>query len=321
MKLKLTLLTLVVLVTTQLTIATVAGQTKSRARGNNKPAASESDPAATIAKRARARAEFQVTLTRFYQFRDVLKAKEGFLAAFQIDPTYPPPIYNLAVIAESEEDWANAAKWFAMYRSLDTSSPNSTRSESELTKIRSIEQLEQTPEGRLQFKVSTALNRAKVFLNSGLLSESLAAAKQAINLNSRSWEAHALCGLSYDKQGLFADAEAAFNKSLEFSPQDKKPKLEQLLQHATNGLKSRALAKEGADFLEAKEYDKASTSFTKAWSLLPENGDYGVAAALSLIMQGDRASEIAVLTLLESDENPEVVKRVKEIRLRLSNIK
>src|SRR5215510_4767211 len=54
-----------------------------------------------VSERTRARGTFQIALTRFLLDHDRTKGREGFLAALKQDPTYAPPRFNLAVLAEA----------------------------------------------------------------------------------------------------------------------------------------------------------------------------------------------------------------------------
>lgn len=187
-------------------------------------------------ERAAARLTYNDTLGRLFEdlgrahTADELRAarsaaRRGFLKAVTQDAAYPLPYYNLGVLAEADEDWGEAIRYFEQFTRLDGGSELSRKARRKLESLRRLRDADATPEGRRRRLYDEALAEANALANLGLLKEAVGAAGRAAQLDDTRWEAYALIGNALAVRGMFGDAAGFFRKAADRAPQDVKPGL------------------------------------------------------------------------------------------------
>lgn len=186
--------------------------------------------------RAAARLTYNETLGRLFEdlgrarTADEMRAaraaaRRGFLKAASQDASYPLPLYNLGVLAEADEDWDAAIRYFEQFRRLDTGSEFSLKAQRKIEYLGRVRDADATPEGRRRRLYEQALSEANTLANLGLVKEAVAVAGRAARLDDTRWEAYALIGNALSGRMLFADAAGFFRKAAERAPRDTKPGL------------------------------------------------------------------------------------------------
>jgi len=183
-----------------------------------------------ISSRTQARASFQEALARYLYDQDRGKARDGFLLSLRQDPTYALPRYNLAVLAEAEEDWDDAIEYFEEFLRLDQKSRYSAKARSEIDRLKLIREMDRTPEGKRRRRYEDAIAKSTVFLNADLLKDAVRAAALAAQIDDHRWEAYALTATALSKQNLYEDAELYLKQSIARAPEKVKPRLEEALE-------------------------------------------------------------------------------------------
>jgi len=186
--------------------------------------------------RGRARATYNDTLKRL--FDDLARARtaeemrgarsrgrNGFLMAVSQEPTYPRPYYNLGVLAEADEEWDAARRYFEQFRQLDGGSELSLKAQRKVEYLRTLRETDRTPDGRRRRQYEQALAQANALVNLGLLKEANTTAGRAAQLDGTRWEAYALIGNTLASQQLCADAVGFFQKAVVRAPNGVKPGL------------------------------------------------------------------------------------------------
>jgi tetratricopeptide (TPR) repeat protein len=270
------------------------------------------------AQRKKAREVFLLTSAQFLEDKDRSRAREGYLQAIRIDPTYPQPRYNLGVLAEADEDWTEAAKWFTEYLRLDNLSSYATKARAELGRVGRAQEQDSTPGGRRRRQYDEAVYRGRVLLRSGRPKEAVAEASAAAKIDDARWEAYALTADALSSQGLYVEAATFIQQAIERAPAAKRVGLQRVLDNYPKERQYRALGRAGAQALKARKYREAAADFISAWRLFPSRDEYGIAATVAYAIVGDKARAEALLTMLEQDPSPTTAQKVKEIRAKLS---
>ena len=190
--------------------------------------------------RVTARATYNDSLKRL--FEDLARAKtpdelraarsrgrKGFSRAVGQDPSYPLPYYNLAVLAEADEDWGTARTYFEQFRKLDGESELSMKAQRRLEYLTRMLETDGRAEGRRSRQYDQALEQVNALVNLGLLPEATATAELAARLDDTRWEAYALIGSALARHRRCADAIGLLQKAVKRAPNDVKPALSKTL--------------------------------------------------------------------------------------------
>lgn len=267
--------------------------------------------------RQKAQATFRQTLARFARDRNLTLARQGFLAAAQMDPSYPQPHFNLGVLAESEEKWDEAGKAYADCLRRQPEAELKSKTEQAIERLKKIGELARTPEGKARWRYEQVLLKAQALGQMGLVKEAVAQTAAAAKTDNSRWEAYALAGSLLSQQNLCNEATGFFQQALERAPAEKKTALEQALQKCRKEQMYRNLAQTAAAAAAVKDYAVAAHNFTQAWELFPERGEYGLAAATCLVMAGKNDAASIILTMLQEDRDPQTARKAREIMARI----
>jgi tetratricopeptide (TPR) repeat protein len=278
-------------------------------------------PRAKASNRSQATNVFEITLLRFSEDNDTLKARDGFMEALRLDPTYSLPRYNLGVLAESNENWDEAVRWFEEFLRLDPISEYALKAQTELAGVRLIRELDKTPAGHLKRLYDDEINRARVFLNTGFEAEALDTLTKAKALDDSRWEAYAILSSVQTQHRDFENAISSLQGSSQRAPADKKDRLQQALDICQREWHYDNLATEGVKALESKDYQRAALSFTKAWQLFPDRGEYALAAATALAAAGDFPRAKQILNLVQDFPDQLIADQARALLVRVTNMK
>jgi tetratricopeptide (TPR) repeat protein len=190
---------------------------------------SEAASGATDSLRKKAQSIFQQALARFFDDKDISRARAGFLESMRTDPSYPLPRFNLGVLAEADENWDEAIRWFQEFVQLDGASDYAKRAQKELARLRQLQTLEKSDQGRQRRLYDETIGRAKILLDARFLKEAIAEAASAAKIDDTRWEAYAVAGSALSERGAFDQAANFLQRAIDRAPQDKKGKLAQAL--------------------------------------------------------------------------------------------
>jgi Flp pilus assembly protein TadD len=163
-----------------------------------------------------------------------VRARRGFLKAVSLDPSYALPYYNLGVLAEADEDWDSAIKYFEQFRKLDGTSDLSAKARQKLPSLEQARMADSTPEGKRKRQYEQLIIQGKALANLGLLKEVMSVAAEAIKIDGARWEAYALAGALLTRQGLCAEARSLMTQASALAPGGVKHKLAALLRECVS---------------------------------------------------------------------------------------
>jgi hypothetical protein len=138
--------------------------------------------------------------------RDRTKARQGFLSATQVDHRYAPAWFDLAVLAEGDKEWVDAAADFRHYLSLQPTGPDADRAKAQLQLLPKYISGAVTPGGVRSMEYDASIQRARAFLAHGFYKESIAEAGHAQSLDPSRWEAYAVVSLCMARQNKKQEA-------------------------------------------------------------------------------------------------------------------
>jgi tetratricopeptide (TPR) repeat protein len=152
-------------------------------------------------------------------------AMQGFKRALDQDPSYCLPYYNLGVLAEAEDDWIAAIKYFEQFKKFSDKADLSLKTQKKLEYLRGLTTSDSSAAGRKKVAYDEALRKVNALINLGLLKEAISVAARAAEVDSTRWESYALIGAALVDRRLFRDALSFLQQASIRAPADVRSKL------------------------------------------------------------------------------------------------
>lgn len=260
-----------------------------------------------------------LTLRRFAKDHDVSTAREGLLKAASADPKYALPCYYLGLLAESDENWADAIKWLEQFVSLEN--PNSQKclqAKSDLDSVRKFQEMDATPEGKKRRQYDIRMQRGQACAGAGMLKLAISEAAKAAEIDSSRWESYALAASILSSQKGYAQAAEFLKKALDRAPDAKKGTLQAALDGCAKEQQYADLMKSGAGATATGDNAKAAEDLNKALALFPDRASAKLALATMWVLGGEYEKANEILISLRGSSDPAVAKQAKEIIDRLA---
>lgn len=184
--------------------------------------------AATVAAPARAEAEAQCKFAalRFERSADVAKARADYEEAIRLDPSCPLPHWQLAQLAQREEQWTEAVGHLQRFVALDRTSEQSIAARLRLDELEALRQQDSTPEGKRARHYTEGLERVRAAVQARDFARAENEAAATIAIDPERHEAYAFRGAVLAKAGRQADALAMLETALAKAPAEKKAVIE-----------------------------------------------------------------------------------------------
>lgn len=274
------------------------------------PAAPASSPAMPVlsAERRRAQQTMLAALREFVSDRDTGKARDALVRAAGEDPSYAEPPYNLAILAEAEENWAEAIRYYEQVEALATpQDPLRKTAAEKLGLVRQLEADSQTPEGKLDVQYTLSVDRARQFLAAQQPAEAVAEAERAITLLPNRYEAYCVAALAERELGAFESAIGRLRHAKEVAPAEMIPKLDSSLQELETDEAYATTVASAGDALAAGQYDQAAGLYADALRTKPSEQQIGLKLATALVLAGNTEQARPVMNGLLASRSPDVV--------------
>jgi tetratricopeptide (TPR) repeat protein len=146
------------------------------------------------------------------------RARQGFAKSVDQDRSYSLPYYNLGVLAEADEDWETAIRYFEQFIALDHASELSAKAQRKLSSLRPLREMDSTPAGRRKRQYEQALSEANTLISLGLMKEAISTEARAARVDDTRWETYALVASALADRQLFADAIVFLQKAIARAP-------------------------------------------------------------------------------------------------------
>lgn len=128
------------------------------------------------------------------------KARRGFLRVTELDPTRASAWFNLGVLAESDQQWGDAARYFSEYLRQAPGGPDAMRAKSQLKLLDKAVAGLIEPADLRRDEYNAMIQRARAFMAVGLFREAIAEAGRAQESDPTKWESYAVVSLCMARQ-------------------------------------------------------------------------------------------------------------------------
>lgn len=172
-----------------------------------------------------ARQLFISTSSTFLRDRDKHEAAAGYLEVVQLDPKYGPAWFNLGVLAEANQKWFEAKRYFEKYLEVSPHGPESKRATQEIAILTPYVAGKVSPSQATRAEYDASIQRSRIFMASNLYREAISEAGHAQSLNDSRWEAYAVAALCMKKQGKLDEANAMEKLAEDRIPVEKRDQL------------------------------------------------------------------------------------------------
>ncbi|KZM51756.1 hypothetical protein [Labrenzia sp. OB1] len=266
------------------------------------PAGSHAETSDDFAARMDAAAALIVTA------RDAEGAIAAYLAIQKDHPDEIRPVYNLARLFVTEEDWTAAREWFLRYRD-HPAFPEDRRADVD-AQISGLEELisnDADPEMRKARQYQGALEDARAFLETGDRERAFSEARIASSIDPDRPEAYAMAAAVLMEDGDCEGANAFLSQGLELAKDGAARAL--LGQAATACEETADYAERTAAAKEAFQDDRieeAADLYAKIAEDFPEDAESALAAATAYALAGEYAKSADLLRPLSDIGTPAI---------------
>jgi tetratricopeptide (TPR) repeat protein len=270
-------------------------------------------------RKALARDQYRIALSRYASDKNRSELKSALLSLRELDPLYAQPCFQLALLAEAEEDWPGAIKWFTEFRHLKPRSAESAVAQIELNRLPQIEVLDSTPLGKQKRRYDDAIARCNLLLEEGFPKEAVAGADAAARIDPSRWEAYSFAAVCLEETHHFNLAERLLKRAILLAPARRKVTLETALRLCGKEDQAAALALNADKALRSRHFKIAAEQFDKAWELAPEKSEYGLGAAVAQLKLHNRAAASKDLMKLKSCRDSSIASRAHDLLVKVNS--
>ena len=224
-----------------------------------------------------------------------LAANEELHAALTADPNSRTSRYALGMVAEADENWTEAIRWFQEVRSLSpTESKLATEAEQQIQICSENAKQDKQTDSKLDRRYNSMIARARFLVRFGLAKESVAEAAEALQLKPKGWEPYVITAEALALQAQYAKAGEQLELAIERAPDEKKEALHQAELTNSRYANAQKIAAKAIADLRRKDYSEAAAELHEAWSI-EHRSNYGIAAAEAYIASGASREAKALL--------------------------
>lgn len=219
-----------------------------------------------------------------------------FLLSLRRDPTLAKSLYNLAVLCAQGGRWSDAINFqneFLKQPQLDSTWKKS--SGDELERLRQLELLDRTPEGKARRKYDEAL--WKVLQNKDPFKASQAANELVLSDKER-WEGHAFVGIYAADTKAFSDSAKALEDAARLAPAGRKPTVQRAADKARDEARFGDQLAQANALWERQEYAQAGKAYQDAWKTISSRVEVGMQAAANFLMADQVPAAVQILSEL-----------------------
>ena len=262
---------------------------------------------------------FRAGLNAYTREGNRAAARTGFGKAIEVNPKHGPAHFNLGMLAEEEEQWNEAIKYYTAYTQIDTGGVYADIAQRKISALRKFADLDSTSDGRAERIFLQLLYRAQTKLAGGDLGAALALSEMAKHQRPNRFEAHLVRGTILVEAERFTEAVAALRTAETLAQPDKRAEITTIIERCTqlSSVHERIRAADAA--LASKEFVSAAEGYAQAWTLV-DDPEFGIQAARAWTLAGDRTKAMRIYDLLLRSSDPSVVALARTERETLSLI-
>jgi hypothetical protein len=277
--------------------------------------------AAVPAKSREARRLFDAALQRYQAERDMDAATAAFSEAANLDASFAPPRYNLAVLALRQERWADAQRWFKEYLALEPASPRAEQVQAELARLELLLLAQKSPVGYRALRYDALLQRTQHQLERGDLEAMARLAREAETVDAERWEVPALTGAALARAGRFAEACPLLTTAQARAKGERAVALGQASQACVQELRYRELVDAGQRAYAQGDMSQAGARLYEASQLFPARTEGVLEGAQALSELGDWTRARQLLEGMASSARPEEAAEARRLLAQVEHLR
>src|ERR1035438_1968963 len=282
-------------------------------RGVNLDDASRPDPSKDVAKlyaspREAALAAFQAGYKSATAAEKRLERAMGlFLLSLRRDPTLAKALFNLGILCAQASRWSDAISFQSEFQMQSAVEPAWLKSSaSEVERLKTIIQLDGTPEGKRRMQFDRDLG---LVLKMTDPIPALNAVNRLAQRDKTFWEAPALAGIFHAETKAYSESAKFLAQAAGLAPSDRRANLELAADAARKEAAFADQVREAGIAWEKQQYETAAKAYQAAWKAIPTRLETGMQAATGFLM----ADHIWLAT--DERQKPYALRRMHE-RLR-----
>jgi hypothetical protein len=245
-------------------------------------------------------------------------ARAAFLKAINLDARQAPARFNLAMMAEDEENWGEAIRYYSEYAGLVSADDLYLGvARRKIAALRKFAELDSTPEGKAERIYLQLVQRAQSKLTGGDQGAGLALAELATQRRADRFEGHLIKGVALMELERYADAQAALDRARSLAGGDSQAGIDALAQKARKLSAAKAKVSTGDAAFEARNYAAAADAYGQAWTVA-DQPEFGIQAARSWSLAGEPLKSLKIYDVLVRSNDPGTAAIAREERNRVS---
>lgn len=245
-------------------------------------------------------------------------ARAAFLQAIDLDARQAPARFNLAMMAEDEENWDEAIRYYTEYSGLVGSDDlYLSVARRKIDALGLFAELDRTPDGKAERIYLQLIQRAQSKLTGGDQGAALALAELATQRRADRFEGHLVRGVALIELERYADAQASLEKAKTLAAADSQSGIDALAQKARKlvAAKTKVIIADAA--FEARNYAAAADAYGQAWTVA-DQPEFGIQAARSWSLAGEPAKSLKIYDVLVRSTDPGTSAIAREERNQVS---
>ena len=283
-------------------------------RGVNLDDASRPDPSKDVAKlyaspREAALAAFQAGYKSATAAEKRLERAMGlFLLSLRRDPTLAKALFNLGILCAQSSRWSDAISFQSEFQMQPAVEPAWLKSSaSEVERLKTIIQLDGTPEGKRRMQFDRDLG---LVLKMTDPIPALNAVNRLAQRDKTFWEAPALAGIFHAETKAYSESAKFLDQAAGLAPSDRRANLELAADAARKEAAFADQVREAGIAWEKQQYETAAKAYQAAWKAIPTRLETGMQAATGFLMADQVAPAVEILSSLRESAPPEMAAKI-----------
>lgn len=231
---------------------------------------------------------------------DVGKARTALERVVTTAPDLALPRFHLAILAEKERRWAQAAYWFEEYLRLDSASALAAKIRQELAHLQRVQAFETSALGAEHAQALELLDQTRADLRRQQTAAAAEKVYDVFRLNPKNWDVQLATAEVLVSNQSFALAEAMLITVWEQAPAAKKLAIEKALLQCQRE-RQYVEQKNAADaLLRDKKTGAAAAAYLTAWEAAPQHTEIMALALQCAIIAEDYPLAHSILEKLQA---------------------
>jgi hypothetical protein len=242
---------------------------------------------------------------------DRSSAKAAFLKAVALDPEFAAPRFNLALLAEQDEKWGEAARWYGEYLKYDKTSLYSEVAEKKIALMATYVAADKTPEGKKHRIWLQYIQQAQLHLAGGSAGVAAGYAELASNLAPEKFESYVLQALALMHGERYAEALTKLDAAASRASGSEKADIVALQVKCRESMAQQTKVDAADLMFKDARYAAAAAAYSELWLLL-DRPEYGFLAARSLTLAHDERAALKIYDRLGAASLPMVSAKARQ---------